>query len=76
MTNPSEHTVPLPESADGDAVDFLIRQHHAVRQLFSEVADTTGPARHGAFERLVRLLAVHETAEEQLVHPLCGCGRS
>jgi hemerythrin superfamily protein len=70
-TSEDQHsTASLPESADGDAVDFLIRQHHTIRELFSEVADSTGPDRRGAFARLVRLLAVHETAEEQLVHPL------
>jgi hemerythrin superfamily protein len=73
MTNPSEdHTdtaVP-PDPAGGDVIDLLIGQHHMIRDLFSEVANSTGPVRRTAFERLVRLLAVHETAEEQLVHPL------
>jgi hemerythrin superfamily protein len=70
-TSDEQHTTAsLPESADGDAIDFLIRQHHSIRGLFSEVTDSTGPERRSAFERLVRLLAVHETAEEQLVHPL------
>jgi hemerythrin superfamily protein len=73
MTNPTERhadTSAPPEPAGGDVVDFLIGQHHTIRDLFSEVADSTGPVRRTAFERLVRLLAVHETAEEQLVHPL------
>ena len=30
---------------------------------------STGDARREAFQRLVRLLAVHETAEEEIVHP-------
>jgi hypothetical protein len=34
------------------------------------VESATGDARAAAFHRLVKLLAVHETAEEQVVHPL------
>ncbi len=57
-------------SAQRDVVDLLISQHMEIRDLFTEVESTTGDARNDAFQRLVRLLAVHETAEEQVVHPL------
>lgn len=57
-------------SADDDVVDLLLRQHEEIRELFFEVQDRTGDERREAFERLVRLLAVHETAEEEIVHPL------
>jgi hemerythrin superfamily protein len=57
-------------SVENDVIDLLIGQHMTIRDLFVEVADTTGEVRKVAFERLVRLLAVHETAEEQLIHPL------
>ena len=53
-----------------DLVDLLLGQHMQIRDLFSEVESATGKARADAFDRLVRLLAVHETAEEQIVHPL------
>lgn len=53
-----------------DVVDLLIGQHTRIRELFVLVAGSFGDARHEAFRELVRLLAVHETAEEQLVHPL------
>lgn len=53
-----------------DVVDLLISQHVEIRGLFAEVESTIGDTRRGAFERLVRLLAVHETAEELVVHPL------
>jgi hypothetical protein len=53
-----------------DVVDLLIDQHTRIRDLFGEVEAATGQARQDAFHRLVRLLAVHETAEEQVVHPL------
>lgn len=50
-----------------DAVDLLVTQHEEVRGLFSELQGATGRA--DAFECLVRLLAVHETAEEEIVYP-------
>jgi hypothetical protein len=53
-----------------DVVDLLLRQHSQIRDLFIEVGAATGKARAEAFQRLVGLLAVHETAEEQVVHPL------
>lgn len=53
-----------------DVVDLLLRQHSQIRDLFLEVESATGTARAEAFGRLVRLLAVHETAEEQVVHPV------
>ncbi|MEU1889597.1 hemerythrin domain-containing protein [Streptomyces pristinaespiralis] len=54
---------------DTDVVALLMRQHGDIRNLFDEVEQTTGEARRDAFRRLVRLLAVHETAEEEVVHP-------
>lgn len=52
-----------------DAVSLLKEQHRDVRELFASVADTSGDARREAFEPLVRLLAVHETAEEMVIYP-------
>lgn len=52
-----------------DAVDVLTRQHAQIRRAFAKAA-LPGPGRRKAFERLVRLLAVHEAAEEAHVHPL------
>jgi hypothetical protein len=57
-----------------DVVEFLIGQHMQIRDLFTEVETSTGQAGRDAFERLVTLLAVHETAEEQLIHPLVRTG--
>ncbi|REE99829.1 hemerythrin domain-containing protein [Thermomonospora umbrina] len=56
--------------AETDVVDLLQRQHEEIRGLFSQVLESTGRERRDAFRRLVRLLAVHETAEEEIVHPL------
>jgi hemerythrin superfamily protein len=54
--------------------DRVRGQHETIRRLFDEAAarDTAG---RDAFRRLVRLLAVHETAEEVVVHPAAAaCG--
>lgn len=59
----------MDETAQQDAVSFLQSQHDDIRSLFQTVAETTGDQRKQAFEPLVRLLAVHETAEEMVVYP-------
>ncbi|MCC3763366.1 hemerythrin domain-containing protein [Glycomyces sp. TRM65418] len=58
-----------PEHVE-DLIDLLAGQHMLIRDLFAEVQRASGDARDEAFARLVRLLAVHETAEEEVVHPL------
>lgn len=52
-----------------DVVTFLINQHQQIKDLFHQVSTSTGEARREAFTALRRLLAVHETAEEEIVHP-------
>src|SRR3954447_12665372 len=52
-----------------DVVAFLKEQHQQIKVLFREVRLSTGDARSEAFYALRRLLAVHETAEEEIVHP-------
>ncbi|HEX7302347.1 hemerythrin domain-containing protein, partial [Lentzea sp.] len=37
--------------------------------LFTEVETATGDERKDAWHRLVRLLSIHETAQEEIVHP-------
>jgi hypothetical protein len=51
-----------------DAVTFLENQHAEIRRLFDEL-QRPGGDRGEVFGCLVRLLAVHETAEEMIVHP-------
>jgi hemerythrin superfamily protein len=53
-----------------DVVDLLLEQHARIEQLFHDVLTTTGEERQERWEELVRLLAVHETAEEEVVHPI------
>ncbi|HEX3773340.1 MAG TPA: hemerythrin domain-containing protein [Polyangiaceae bacterium] len=52
-----------------DVVTFLKGQHQQIKELFSEVRVTNGEQRKRAFTELRRLLAMHETAEEEIVHP-------
>ncbi|MFD7745080.1 hemerythrin domain-containing protein [Streptomyces sp. NPDC059698] len=63
-----------PPTDDDDVVAMLMRQHGDIRNLFDEVEHSSGDARRDAFRRLVRLLAVHETAEEEGVHPFARRG--
>lgn len=61
---------PATAGPNEDVVSLLLAQHAQIEELFLLVAGSTGPARADAFNALVRLLAVHETAEEEVVHPL------
>jgi hemerythrin superfamily protein len=52
-----------------DVARFLIGQHEQIKALFAQVEGASGDDRARAFAQLRRLLAVHETAEEEVVHP-------
>jgi hemerythrin superfamily protein len=53
-----------------DVVEFLKGQHNLIKDLFDEVFYASDvKARERAFVDLRQLLAVHETAEEMVVHP-------
>ncbi|MDQ2636439.1 MAG: hemerythrin domain-containing protein [Actinomycetota bacterium] len=53
-----------------DVVRFLTDQHNLIKDLFEEVLSASDDkARETAFVELRQLLAVHETAEEMVVHP-------
>ena len=52
-----------------DVVSFLKEQHVQVKGLFASVMAARGEERKRAFVALRRTLAVHETAEEEIVHP-------
>jgi hemerythrin superfamily protein len=56
--------------AKEDVIALLLRQHREIRRLFTQLDTVTGDVRREAFRSLVRLLAVHETAEEEVVHPV------
>jgi hemerythrin superfamily protein len=52
-----------------DVVTFLKSQHQQIKDLFEKVNRSSGDERRDTFTALRRLLAVHETAEEEVVHP-------
>jgi hemerythrin superfamily protein len=53
-----------------DVVKFLKDQHNLIKDMFEEVLHASdAKAREEAFVELRQLLAVHETAEEMVVHP-------
>ncbi|BBX65954.1 hemerythrin [Mycobacterium saskatchewanense] len=57
------------ESPD-EVVAFLKAQHNLIEDMFDEVLHASDPqAREEPFVKLRQLLAVHETAEEMIVHP-------
>ena len=58
-----------PMKTTGDVVVFLQEQHREVKLLLEQVSETKGKAREKAFGQLRRAMAVHETAEEEIVHP-------
>src|SRR3954447_3920218 len=57
-------------STNEDIVDMLLAQHHQLKVLFAQVDSATGEHKERLFEELVGLLAVHESVEETVVHPL------
>ncbi len=53
-----------------DVVKFLKDQHNLIKDMFDDVLSASSDeARENAFVDLRQLLAVHETAEEMVVHP-------
>jgi len=52
-----------------DVVDVLVEQHRQIKAMLSEFASAPAAERQERFEDIVRLLAVHESAEELVVHP-------
>ena len=58
------------QTGQDDVVALLVAQHEQIRSLFQQVDKAAGSeVKRQRFEELRRLLAVHETAEELIVHP-------
>jgi hemerythrin superfamily protein len=57
-----------------DVVALLTAQHQRIRSMFDAVEKATGEEQQDRFAELRRLLAVHETAEEMVVHPRVRLG--
>lgn len=62
--------MPFGKLPPPDVVTGLVAQHSLVRDLMAEVLTSTGQQRRETFGRLLALLSVHETAEEEVVHPV------
>ena len=59
----------MPQDDRGeDVIALLHRQHEEIRKLFTDLKSAPADQRQDLFRSLVRLLAVHETAEEEVVH--------
>jgi hemerythrin superfamily protein len=60
----------MTTTREKDVVELLVDQHNQIRQMFGEMENAQGDRKRELFEDLVRLLAIHETAEEEVVHPV------
>jgi hypothetical protein len=72
MSHATEALKKASELPEGDVVRILLQQHAGIRQLCATVRSSAGPAKRQAFDDLRVLLAVHETAEELVVHPVAS----
>jgi hemerythrin superfamily protein len=71
VPDPKTADTAFPTGSDVDVVDLLLTQHARIEEQFLLVAAAKpGPTKQDAFDDLVRLLSIHETAEEELIHPL------
>lgn len=71
---PGLHRAPAPGAPGGpmaaaDVVDLLMQQHREAIALMARVEGSAGEQRARAFLELRRMLAVHEAAEQAIVHP-------
>jgi hemerythrin superfamily protein len=57
-------------TAQEDIVDSLLAHHQQIKVLFTQVEAAVGEHKQQLFQELVALLAVHESVEETLIHPL------
>ncbi|MEU8075209.1 hemerythrin domain-containing protein [Catellatospora citrea] len=58
------------ESGNDDVIDLLLSHHEQIKQLFGQVARAQGEQKQAAWRELKNLLVLHESIEQQLVHPL------
>jgi hemerythrin superfamily protein len=65
-----QHDRPAAPGPEDDLIDLLLAQHAQIEELFLLVTGAPADLRREAFDQLVRMLAVHETAEEEVLHPL------
>jgi hemerythrin superfamily protein len=56
-------------SNGNDVMSFLKMQHKQIKKMLERVTSCRGKERASAFVELRRMLAIHEAAEEEIVHP-------
>jgi hemerythrin superfamily protein len=64
----------MSNETTNDVVGLLKAQHQRIRTMFDAVEQAHGEERQRRFAELRRFLAVHETAEEMVVHPRARLG--
>jgi hypothetical protein len=67
---PSTESRSSSPPAAGDVIAVIGSQHEHVKTLLQAVTQQAGPRRAAAFHTLRLTLALHETAEQQAIHPL------
>ncbi len=70
MGNAAEARAKAADLPEGDVIRILLEQHARVHDCFETIETTTGTERARAFDELRVLLAVHETAEEEVLRPV------
>jgi hypothetical protein len=54
---------------NGDIVDALLAQHEQAKSLLAGVKAASGTEKQTLFQELTAMLKMHETGEQQVVHP-------
>jgi hemerythrin superfamily protein len=65
----ADTTMSRDTGESSDVIDEILADHAEIKRLLSEVADGRGSGRAGAFDELARIIAMHEAAEQAVVHP-------
>ena len=58
--------------AGSNVIAFLKEQHDEIKSMFGKVLTEDSERREHAFAELCLLMSVHETAEEDIVHPVAA----
>ncbi len=70
MPDPDEIRARAAQRPNDDVIAAVLEDHADILSLMNDVSTATSDRRPQAFECLVGKIAVHETAEEEVVHPL------
>jgi len=59
----------VPRGAVLNAIDLLVNEHYAVKQLLTQLPTTTGSERVQLLEEIKNALVVHNASEENVIYP-------